>query len=179
MPRRKLSVEDAFAQIKQAQEHLASAGINVDVSVQSVQSEPEPQPKRNAYGSTEVSTPKRKATHMVIDLYSKHCVAHAGHQVIGEDGVKRIVGDGVATYGPGKNIRVPIEIAQRLLYNDAVAREYDDKFRSGEQICKLVVQKIDPSGNRVNVGLTVPESVLDPGSMLTMLPNQYTYVIRG
>lgn len=176
MAKRKISVEEAFAV-------LEAAGINVQVKSIAPESPAAgtPQvvdttPKRNAYGSTETTYRKRPVTHVKIPLYAKHSRGSGGVTVTDSNGEQHVENAGVVTYGPGVTL-VPVELAAELERADAAARQADEDMLSPVPKHRLIVPKVDSGGNRFNVGVLVPEEMLDPGAMLTQLPTQYTYRI--
>lgn len=167
MPRRKISVEDAF-------QALQKAGINV----QPVPVEPEPVvPKKvysNPYGLPPKSVRQTGPRTVRVELYAKHTVGSGGEQVVGADGHKQTVNNGVVTYGPGV-CQVPVGLAKHLLHQDAMAKEADERFLSSKPRYCLVVQKVDQNGNRYAVPVEVSLDVLDPGNMVTNIPQQYSF----
>lgn len=171
MPRRKISVEEAFKVLEQA-------GIQVRVQEQEqpVQQPVPEKPRRNAYGSIEMHTPKKDPKTAKITLYAKHTIGSGGVQV-GEDG-KQIEHAGVQIYGPGV-CTVPVEHVNHLLHADRIAREADEQMLSPIPKHKLILPIRDGQGYRKDIGVEVSEDMLDPGTMLTRLPLEYTYVIRG
>jgi hypothetical protein len=175
MPRRKLSVDIAFADIKKAQDYLKTKDIDVELQVT------HPTPKvikrsTSAYGNVDFNA-KKNPSSVVIPLYAKHTIAHAGDKTAGADGKIELTGAGVVTYGPGMT-RVPIALERTLLYQDALAQEADRRMLSTERVHKLIVPRQDSAGRQVNVALTVSEDILDAGYMLGDFPGSFIHRAR-
>lgn len=178
MPRRKISIEEAFSVLEQA-------GIQVQVkSVVDDTPVPTEQPVKlhmGPYGQTDFNNVDAAAAianrkYAKVTLYARHTVGSGGSMVATLDG-KVIEGSGVEAYGPGV-CTVPTALLSQLLYADAVARQADDNMLSRELKSKLIVQRVDSSGNRCDIGIDVPPELLDITGLAT-LPMAYTYRISG
>lgn len=138
MPRRKITIEEAFTT-------LESAGINVQVKKPDID---EPVPLSVTKSAIDYSDtygiPQEKLGGKLIKvkLYAKHTVGSSGQ-----------------SYGPGV-VTVPSSIAQHLLHQDGLAVDADSKLLDRQPHSYLVVQRTS-SGQVVNVGLEVDSEVLD------------------
>ena len=149
MPRRKITIEEAFAT-------LESAGIPVQVKKPDVEI-PASSDTVKANYSDPYGIPQEKLGGKLIKvkLYAKHTVGSSGQ-----------------SYGPGV-ITVPASIAQHLLHQDGLAVEADNKMLDRQQHSYLVVQRTS-EGQVVNVGLEVDSQVLDN---IGNLPNHLMFKI--
>ena len=150
MPRRKITIEEAFAT-------LESAGISVQVKRVD-----EPAllniPESAVSYSDTYGIPQEKLGGKLVKvkLYAKHTVGSSGQ-----------------SYGPGI-VTVPSSIAQHLLHQDGLAVDADNKMLDRRQHSYLVVQRTS-AGQVVNVGLEVDSMVLDN---FGNLPNNLMFDIR-
>lgn len=171
MPRKKISIEQAF-------QVLEDAGIQVQVK--SVKEEPvlvrvqHPDIFKNKQNS-EAIVQKVSDITVKIKLFAKHSIGSGGFLTNSPDG-KQIEHAGVQTYGPGVCV-VPIALVDQLLYADAQARIADERMLEKEQRSYLITQRINNDGQRANVGVQVPNEILDGG--LGNLPYDLMYVVRG
>ena len=138
MPRRKITIEEAFAT-------LESAGINVQVKKPDV--------------DELIPLDTTKAAINYSDTYGIPQETLGGKLVKVKLYAKHTVGSGGQSYGPGI-ITVPSSIAQHLLHQDGLAVEADNKMLDRQQHSYLVVQR-QSAGQVVNVGLEVDSQVLD------------------
>lgn len=158
MPRKKISIEEAFAA-------LQAAGINVQVKP--AQPEPEQlEPDIELFEEPPLAT--RQAIHygrqrkigssnVKITLYAAHTIGSSGYTVgVGAD--KHVESNGVLTYGPGV-VTVPNDIAAHLLHQDGLARQADAKLLDPTFRSFLIVERRTPQGHTANIG--VPVSSLD------------------
>lgn len=125
MPRRKLTLEDAFAIFR---DH------NLQVEVKGI--DQSPNPTLADFIEQEINPPKPQPvvvnkSIVEIDLYCKHSVSSGGEMTVGSDGEKTIQHSGIQTYGPGR-VRVPSYLASELLYRDAAARAVDQRTFDGK-----------------------------------------------
>ena len=178
MPRKKINLNE----VEHAFKVLERAGIDIQVkpAQEIVQQQFVVEPvrsKTSPYGSIDSHYAKVAKRTAKITLYAKHCVGSGGVES-GNGDNKQIENAGVQTYGPGVCV-VPVELVGHLLHADQQARNADSDMLSREPKYKLIVPRIDGTGNRANVAMSVPEDVLDAGAMLTQIASQHTYVIRG
>lgn len=171
MPRKKISIEQAF-------QVLEDAGIQVQVK--SVKEEPLPVKVQHPdifknKQQPESAVQKVNNTTVKIKLFAKHSIGSGGFLVAGSEG-RQIESAGVQTYGPGV-CTVPIALVDQLLYADAAARAADERMLEKEQRSYLITQRISVDGQRANIGVQVPNEILDGG--LGNLPYDLMYVIRG
>ena len=161
MPKRKISIEECFAELQRQ-------GVKVQVvpdSQDTVAPTLVDRPKKNAYGSIESTTPKRESPFTKIALFAKHSIASGGFV----DAIsKTVVDTSVQSYGPGI-VTVPTHLCAQLLHQDALARQADERFLSPQRRCFIVAERSSSDGTRSNVGIEVPENVLNPSAMLEMV----------
>jgi len=168
MPRRKISIEEAFDVLQQA-------GINVQVKP-SVEEHIQPTPpevKRERKGQifqSPVQHPLSKTTKLT--LWAKHSIGSGGSTVVNADG-KSIENAGVQTYGPGV-CYVPNEYVGHLMHQDQAAKAADDRMLDRTQRSYLVVRRANSQGHFVDVGVQVNNDLFsDMGS----LSGDYLYKI--
>ena len=151
MPKRKITIEEAFAA-------LDSAGISVQVKKPDVPDIEEPVVAPTVSYSEVYGIPQEKLGGKLIKvkLYAKHTVGSNGQ-----------------SYGPGI-ITVPSSMAQHLLHQDGLAVDADNKMLDRQQHSYLVVQR-QSAGQVVNVGLEVDSLVLDN---IGNLPSHLMFNIR-
>lgn len=150
MPRRKITIEEAFAT-------LESAGINVQVKKPDVDEPVILDTIKPSYGNTYGIPQETLGGKLVkVKLYAKHTVGSSGQ-----------------SYGPGV-VTVSSSIAQHLLHQDGLAVEADAKLLDRQQHSYLVVQR-QSAGQVVNVGLEVDSQVLDN---IGNLPSHLMFNIR-
>lgn len=175
MPRRKISIEEAFKVLEDAGIPLqVKQPVDTGVS-QPVEPVPSAKVKRDfsaPYGTTQHHiNPKL----IKVVLYAKHSVGSGGFLTVGPEG-KQIESAGVQSYGPGV-CTVPTELAAHLLHADTAARQADERMLDTEQRSYLIVQRVSSDGQRANVGVQVDNSVLDPSEMVN-LPLGYMHQLR-
>ena len=168
MPRRKISIEEAFSV-------LQKAGINVQVK----QAEPDiQQPERVTEKAKKEPifpvnvTPAGPKT-MKITLWAKHSVGSGGF-IKGTGEEKRIEHAGVQTYGPGVCV-VPAELAASLIYRDQQAKKADERMLDKTQRSYMVVKKYSSDGHGVDVGVEVSGDIFDD---ISSMPSNLMYRIR-
>lgn len=170
MPKRKISIEDAFKVFEEA-------GIPLQVKqADTVQVLPDRIPV-----DADVRTVKRadvsqltKGKLVKITLFAKHSVGSGGVAVV-HDGEKMVEHAGVQTYGPGVCI-VTADLASHLLSADGAARAADARMLEREQRSYLIVQKMSADGSRANAGMQVPDGFLD--ERLGSLPLELMHLVR-
>lgn len=166
MPKRKISIDEAF-------KVLEEAGIPLQVKQQeAVLSERIPVNDTSVKSAT---VPKPVLGKLVkITLFAKHSIGSGG-TVTGEGTEKVVEHAGVQTYGPGICI-VNSELASHLLSADGAARAADARMLDREQHSYLIVQRVGTDGSRANVGLGVPDGFLD--ERLSNLPLELMHLVR-
>ena len=161
MPKRKITLEEAFAVIEQ---HGLKARI---VAVEDNQ---EPSAALADFLEPVATAPQQAIPQgkkeVKITLYAAHTVSSGGSVVVNSSGDKSVSGSSIETYGPGV-ITVPIAIAQQLLHQDALAREADERFLDRKFRSFVVVPK---DGMNVRVPVS-EESNFDLSGLLGALGN--------
>lgn len=159
MPRRKISIEDAFNVLQQA-------GVNVQVK---------PQVEQVTVPVKAIKEPlfpiKVSAKLIKVKLYSKHSIGSGGSMVTSVDG-KQIANAGVETYGPGV-CNVPREIVGQILAQDRLAQDADEKMLDKTQRSYLVLRKYNSEGHHANVGVAVSNELFDNG--IVNIPTGYMH----
>jgi hypothetical protein len=156
MPRRKISLEEAYAVFEQH-------GLQVEISgIQKLEEPAIPQQSLFAqpYGVPEKAERKVGKHTVRIVLHTQQTITSGGEAVYEGSKLIRIDGQSAVTYGPGI-VYVPTEIAGDLLHQDQLARRADADFLSttfksyvitgtsdGRHVAKLasVDQNFDMSG---------------------------------
>lgn len=129
MPRRKISLEEAYAVFEQHNLQVEIRGIEKPEAPLIPQSALfETAPSSQPYG---VATPRRVGKHTVrIALHTKQTITSGGEAVYDVKGkLIRIDGQKVESYGPGF-VYVPAEIAGDLQHQDQLAVKADSDFLS-------------------------------------------------
>lgn len=171
MPRRKISIEEAFKvleeagiplQVKQGDTVLPER-IPVDTNTQHAPIAKQADVSRLTKGKL-----------VKVTLFAKHSVGSGGVATV-HDGEKMVEHAGVQTYGPGVCV-VSAELASHLLSADAAARAADARMLEREQRSYLIVQRVSNDGSRANVGLSVPDGFLD--ERLGSLPLELMHIVR-
>lgn len=171
MPRKKISIEQAF-------QVLEEAGIQVQVQSVKETAAPVKVQHPDIFKNKQADNPvlqKIGSNSVKLKLFAKHSIGSGGFLVAGPDG-KQIENAGVQTYGPGV-CTVPAYLVEQLLHADAAARAADERMLEKEQRSYLITQRISSDGQRVNVGVQVPNETLDGG--LGNLPADFMHMIRG
>lgn len=177
MPKRKISIDEAF-------KVLEEAGIPLQVKQQSdtVSQLPTQIPVDDAaYAAQSVKSAQHgnvsKLTNnklVKVTLFAKHSVGSGG-TVTGEGADKVVEHAGVQTYGPGVCV-VNADLASHLLSADQSARAADARMLEREQRSYLIVQRVSSDGSRANVALGVPDGFLD--ERLGSLPLEMMHIVR-
>lgn len=168
MPRKKISIEEAFQVLEQA---------GIQVQVQSVK-EPVVPVKVQHPDIFKNTQPDKTVLHNMgntaikVKLFAKHSVSCGGSFTVGPDG-KQIEGAGTQTYGPGI-CTVPRSVAEQLLHADAAARAADERMLEKEQRSYLITQKVTADGQKGNVGVLVPNELLNGG--LGAVPADFMHI---
>ena len=121
MPKRKITLDEAFAVFEQH-------GLQVEVKAVR---EDEPTEQLSAFLETG-DTPQPIAEQVSkktikVTLFAAHSVGNGGEMVVGTDGIKHVINNGIATYGPGV-VNVPAHLAQHLLHQDMLAKRADERM---------------------------------------------------
>jgi len=153
MPKRKISIEDAFAA-------LEAAGIQVQVK--KVAEQPQPQQRKLDYTQYPPVPVVAQVfdSHVKITLYAKHMVGSGGCLTTTADGSQQVQEAGVASYGPGV-VTVPVELAQHLLHQDSLARQADAAMLDNTAKRYVVAERYSNDGILARVGIPVTETVFD------------------
>jgi hypothetical protein len=176
MPKRKISIEDAFAALEQA-------GIHVQVKqVDPVQQSVQQQPVQSAHSNMDYTqyppVLKQQQLQRVgkgavrIPLYSSHSVSCGGYIAAAADGSKQVQEAGVVTYGPGY-CTVPADLVEHLLYQDRLAKLADERMLEKTARKYIVGEVCSMDGSVANIGCLVDDAVFDDVSKWP------TMLIRG
>lgn len=166
MPRRKITVEEALRALEEA-----GIPLQLKVVVQPTVLQEQKQVEPSSFTQQNATAVGKNVK---IILFAKHSVGSGGTVTV-MNGEKQMEDAGVQTYGPGV-CTVPSVLASHLLHADQAARQADAKMLDREQHSYLVVQRQNPSGHLINVGVAVPNEVLDSG--LGTIPQDFMFVIR-
>lgn len=146
MPRRKITVEEAFAALEQA-------GIQVQVKAVSNEAIGQEQFEAPVVEEAKPALQHRFGTTTVrLELHAQHSIS-AGGVLVGKKGEQQVVDGTVVTYGPGV-CWVPAQYAQHLAYQDMVARQADDRLLDRAMRSYVVAYVRDSTGVK-NIGLPV------------------------
>jgi len=162
MPKKKITLEEAFAIFEQH-------GLQVEVKAIQVD-----EPTAQLSDFLESNAPVVNTAEPVgkrflkVTLYAAHTIGTGGQFVTGINGDRHVVDNGVETYGPGV-VTVPLELAQHLLHQDGLARQADDRMLSPHMRSFVVIPKITAYGV-VNCGIQVSDNnSFDMSSLLGKL----------
>lgn len=142
MPKKKITLEEAFAVFEQHGLEVEVKAIAAERKVESLSAFLE--------HSTELEVPlveENKKT-VRITLFASHSIGIAGEMIV-KDGEKMIVGNSIETYGPGV-ITVPSHLAQHLLHQDLLARRADDRMLEN-RVRTYVVRPMRTAHGTINV----------------------------
>lgn len=181
MPKRKITLEEAFAVFEQH-------GLQVEVKAVAVDSVDKDQPtladflddansNKHSMDYTQYPpVPKQRANNRTqITLHAKHTVGCGGVMVVGDDGKPHPQQQGVETYGPGV-CTVPDELAAHLLYADQQAKQADANFADRTFKQYIVVPRRTNTG-MVNAAILQDDNY-DMGQFFGDEPNANMYIIR-
>lgn len=153
MPKRKISVEEAFAALEQAGIQVQVKKVSEEIPLSKLEDflekavEPSVLPVQGRIGSTTVK----------LMLYAKHTVGSGGSIIKLNDGSDSLQNAGIETYGPGI-CYVPASLAQHLAHQDALARKADDRLHDRKFRSYVVVQRSGGNGVQ-NVGIQVSDDI--------------------
>lgn len=149
MPKRKITLEDAYAVFEQH-------GLKVEVKA--TQSDQPRIPLSDFLEPVEqslpVATPAGK-TNVRITLYAAHTVGNGGQITVNANGDKSVTNNGIETYGPGV-VTVPATIAQHLLHQDQLAQQADARMLESTMRNYIIVHKSTSHG-AMNCGILVAQ----------------------
>lgn len=121
MPKRKITLDEAFAVFEQHGLQVEVKAVRDDEPTEQLASfletGDEPQP---------IAEQLSKKT-IKVTLFASHSVGNGGEIIVGKDGTKQVVNNGIATYGPGV-VTVPAYLAQHLLHQDMLAKRADERM---------------------------------------------------
>jgi hypothetical protein len=169
MPKRKITLEEAFAVFEQH-------GLQVEVKAVQID-----QPQESLYDFLEVESVQQQpviqstsAKSVKITLYATHTIGSGGEIVLDTSGNKAVINNCVESYGPGV-VTVPARLAQHLLHADMLARHSDENLTSSKMRSFVVVPRVTPYGV-VNCSIQVSEDrAFDMSSFLGALGNSNLY----
>jgi hypothetical protein len=172
MPRKKITLEEAFAVFEQH-------GLQVEVkAVQQDQPVAQLSDFLEDVSIPQVQLPIQVSKKLIkITLYARHSIANGGQLVKQPDGTTHVINNGVESYGPGVII-VPADIAQQLLHQDGLARQADEHLLDRKLRSYVIVPRETQYGT-INCGYRVSEdSSFDMSGFLGQLGNNNIYVMR-
>ena len=166
MPRKKITLEDAFAIFEEHGLKVEVKGIQQDAPVSPLADFLE------QASSPPVQLPQRISGKRVkITLYARHSIACAGHMVKDGNGQTHIEGNHVETYGPGI-IVVPVEFAVQLLHQDGLARQGDEHMLDRKLRTYIVV----PHGSSHRAIKVSEDASFDMSGFLGRLGDHQMYI---
>ena len=172
MPKRKITLEEAFATFEQH---------GLQVEIKAIQQDPELDNLTLAdftESTVEQSIPKQHGKKSItIKLHAAHTIGSGGHMVDKGTPNQRIENAGVQTYGPGV-CTVPIYIAAHLLHQDTLAQRADERFLD-RKLRSFVIVPRRLNGQMVNVGIMASDDdAFDMSSFLGSLGDHNLYSVR-
>jgi hypothetical protein len=153
MPKRKISLEEAFKVFEDAGLEVEIKGVLQQREHAHIADFLEESPVQNSntpYGVVSNETAKN----MKITLYAKHSIASSG-TMTEKNGVKSITGNTIETYGPGI-VTVPSDLASQLLHQDCIARQTDERMLDRKFRSYVILQHRTAQG-MMNKGVLVSE----------------------
>jgi hypothetical protein len=153
MPKRKISLEEAFKVFEDAGLEVEIKGILAQrekANIADFIEQPQSKSTSAQYGIVSSETTKN----IKITLYAKHSIASSG-TMTEENGVKKITGNTIQTYGPGI-VTVPSDLASQLLHQDCIARQTDERMLDRKFRSYVILQQRTAQG-MMNKGVLVSE----------------------
>lgn len=151
MPKKKITIDEALQALE---------GYGLQVQVEGIKQPESVRPVKkhiDIFKTKEQSKVLKESDRNIkITLFAKHSIGSGG-VLNAKDQIEHA---GVVTYGPGV-CTVPVSIAQHLLYQDAKAKEADERMLEKVQRSYLVVERSTRDGVRANVAIPVDNAVLD------------------
>lgn len=142
MPKKKITLEEAYAVFEQHGLEVEVRGIQQQKAVEPLSSFLE--------GGDEMQPPlaeEGKKT-IKITLFAAHTIGNGG-EIVTVDGEKKVVNNGIVQYGPGI-VTVPSHLATHLLHQDLLARRADERMLE-QRVRTYVVRPVYTSHGVVNV----------------------------
>lgn len=167
MPRRKITLEEAFAVFE---EH------GLKVKVEAVERETKPSPLSDFLEVVEPAAPplpqQVSGRKVRITLHTQHTIACGGRMIYDDphDKAGHVEGSSVETYGPGV-VAVPAELAQQLLHQDGLARSADERMLDN----KLRTYVVVPHGSAHRAIQVSDDSSFDMSGFLGKLGEHSMY----
>ena len=171
MPKRKITLEEAFAVFEQHGLQVEVKGVEKDT----------PEVELSAFlestGEQPIQLPQPVGKRLVkITLYAAHTIASAGESFVDKNGKEHLINMGVESYGPGV-VTVPVELAQQLLHQDGLARQGDERMLDRKLRSFAIIPRVTQYGI-VNSGVQVSEQGgFDLSGFLGRLSEGQTIVI--
>jgi hypothetical protein len=153
MPKKKISLEEAFKVFEEAGLEVEVKGIlqkREKAHIADFIEQPDAQSTSAPYGMVSHETAKN----IKITLYAKHSIASSG-TMTEKNGVKSITGNTIETYGPGI-VTVPSDLAGQLLHQDCIARQTDERMLDRKFRSYVILQQRTAQG-MMNKGVLVSE----------------------
>lgn len=166
MPKKKITLEEAFAVFERE-------GLKVEVkAIQPTIPQPRLEDFLETAEEVQPTAIVLNKSLIRVTLYASHTVGNGGEIIVGADGNKHVVNNGVVSYGPGV-VSVPTYLAQHLLHQDMLARRADHRTFSGETRSFAVSPQRTAYGV-VNVARVVSlEPGFDIAGYVTNQPSMY------
>lgn len=121
MPKRKITLEEAFAAFEQHGLQVEVRAVKEDIPTEQLSAFLEINEEAQPIVE-ELST-----KHIKVTLFAAHTVGNGGSIQVMPDGSKQVVNNGIQTFGPGI-VTVPANLATHLLHQDMLARRADDRM---------------------------------------------------
>lgn len=122
MPKRKITLQEAFDVIEQHGLQVQVSGVNTEPVATLADFIETPVPH---VVERPVVTSNKKAKMVKVVLHAQHTIGSGGTD-IGDGKHHHVVNNGVLTYGPGV-VEVPEHLSHHLLHQDQLARQADDR----------------------------------------------------
>lgn len=146
MPKKKITLEEAFAVFEQHGLEVEVKAIAPERKVESLSAFLE------SDESVAIPLVQEGPKSIKITLFAAHTVGSGGEIVI-QAGEKVIINNGIETYGPGV-VTVPSHLAQHLLHQDLLARRADERMLEN-RVRSYIVRPMRTSQGVVNVARCV------------------------
>lgn len=177
MPRKKISLDDIS--LDQAFQRIQREGIEIEVKGVKREEVFVKSHIEDFIDTPQITTPTPIGKKFVeIDLYATHTVGSGG-SLVGDAKQESVVGNSFEQYGPGRRIRVPIDLAQHLLHQDMLARRADDRFLNPQRRTYVVARVRDSTGIK-HIGSDVTGQFGDDLSgALAAMGDHQLHIIKG
>lgn len=167
MPKRKITLEEAYAVFDQHGLEVEVRGIQQSKAVEPLVSFLENE------GEIERPQVEEGKKTVKITLFAAHTIGNGG-EIVTSHGQTRLINNGIIQYGPGI-VTVPTHLATHLLHQDLLARRSDERLLESK-VRTYAVLPIQTANGSINVARHVSsDSSFDLSGFLSKLGDRGMY----